>query len=107
MSSSRLFAQALSGFSISPLFWVNADENASLMIPLSESEIDIAVFSSKSNSALGPHSFSTTFFKRLWPDLKHLVYAIIQGTLDTSKLNYAALSLIPKVKELIRSVSSS
>lgn len=105
--SSLLGAQPDSGLSISPILWppeslVSAAENADLMMLLSEKEIYVAVDSSKSNSAPGLDGFSVSFFKKFWPVLKYLVYAIIQrfclGTVDISRLNYAVLTLIPKVK---------
>lgn len=77
-------------------------DNAYLSIPLSSKEIEAAVFSSKSNSGPGPDGFSAAFFKKFWPVLKPLVCAIVQGfclgSVDISRLNYAVLTLIPKVK---------
>src|ERR1041385_6741578 len=71
------------------------------MLPLSEEEINSAVFSSNPNSAPGPDGFSVTFFQKFWASIRFLVYAIIQGfclgSVDISRLNYATLSLIPKV----------
>src|ERR1041385_5054809 len=72
------------------------------MLPLSDEEIDTSVLSSNANSAPGPDGFSITFFQKFWASIRFLVYAIIQGfclgTVDISRLNYATLSLIPKVK---------
>ena len=49
-----------------------------------------------------PDGFSIPFFRRFWSILRPLVCAIIQGfclgNVDISRLNYAILSLIPKVK---------
>lgn len=96
-----------SGFAISPSLWlvvsrVSEDDNLDLMIPLSTSEIDDAVASSNSNSAPCPDGFSFTLLKQFRPVLKFLVYVVIQvfclGTVDISHLNYAVLSVIPKVK---------
>lgn len=60
------------------------------------------VSASNSNSTPGPDGFSNSFFKKFRPVLKSLICAIIQGfclgTVDLSQLNYATLSLIPKVK---------
>lgn len=73
-------------------------------VPLSHAEIDEVVASSMSNSSPGPEGFSIPFFKKFWDVLKHLVYAIIQGsclgTVDISRLNYAVISLIRKVKQV-------
>lgn len=67
--SSSLAAQSPSALSISPNLWphaslVSATENAALMIPLSNKEIDEAVASSNSNSAPTPDGFSIPFFKK-------------------------------------------
>ena len=79
-----------------------AEENAALMVPLSHEEIELVVSSWKPNSASGSDGFSLSFFKKFWPVLKHLVYAIIiglcLGTVDISRLNYVIISLLPKLK---------
>ena len=54
------------------------------------------------NAASGPDGFSIPFFKKFCPQLRDLVYKVIQGfwlgTVDVSRLNYAVITLIPKVK---------
>ena len=105
--SSLLGAKPQSGLSISPHLWssglkISPEENASLMIPLSDQEIWDVVNSANPNAASGPDGFSIPFFRRFWPQLKQLVCSVIQGfclgTVDISRLNYAVISLIPKVK---------
>lgn len=72
------------------------------MLPLMDEEVEAAVFSSKPGSAPGPDGFSMPFFRQFWGVLKPLVFSICQGfclgTVDLSRLNYAVLTLIPKVK---------
>lgn len=105
--SSLLSAVPSSGFRIFPNMWspdarISVEDNAALMVPLSPEEINEVVSSSNSNSAPGPDGFSITFFKKFWSVLKHLVYVIIigfcLGMVDISRLNYAIISLVPKVK---------
>ncbi|KAE8818216.1 Peroxidase [Hordeum vulgare] len=90
---------------------ISPAENDALIVPLSDEEIWDVIKSANSNAASGRHGFSIPFFKRFWPQLKALVYKIIQGfclvTVDISCLNYAVISLIPKVKgaELISQFS--
>lgn len=105
--STLLAAQPSSPLALCSNFWpasalISSDENLALFIPLSYAEIDEVVTASNSNSAPGPDGFSITFFKKFCPLLKGLVYSIIQGfclgMVDISRLNYAILSLVPKVK---------
>ena len=102
---SLLSASPLSAMSISPQLWptdahISYAENLELLTPLSKAEIDEVVATSKSNSTPGRDGFSMSFFKKFWPVMKFLVYAIIQGlgTIDIFRLNYAVISLVPKVK---------
>ena len=81
---------------------VSQEENPDLMIPYSEEEIFSAITKANPNSASGPDGFSIPFFKKFWPILKNLICQVIQGyclgTVDISRLNYAIISLIAKVK---------
>lgn len=68
--SSLLAAQPPSPLSISANFWppaalISQEENESLLIPLSDSEIDEVVASSNSNSTTVPDGFSIPFFKKV------------------------------------------
>ena len=105
--STLLEAKPPSGLSISPSLWnmglkVSAEDNAALMIPLSDQEIWDIVNSANPNAASGPDDFSIPFFRKFWPQLKQLVCSVIQGFylgyIDISRLNYAVITLIPKVK---------
>lgn len=96
-----------SGFMLSPQAWgpegqVSDADNQLLMTPLSDEEIEVAIFSSKPSSAPGPDGFSVPFFQKIWGVLKPLVLSICKGfclgTVDISRLNYAVLTLIPKLK---------
>ena len=71
---SLLGAKPQSGFSISPSLWniglkILPEENASLMIPLSDQGIWDVVNSSNPNAAFGPDGFSIPFFQKFWPQL--------------------------------------
>ena len=70
--SSLLGAKPPSGLSISPHLWssglkISPEENASLMIPLSDQEIWDVVNSANTNAASGPDGFSIPFFRKFWP----------------------------------------
>ena len=106
--SSLLSAKPEVGFRLASAFWssheqISNDENEGLLIPLSEDEIFDTIHSANSNAASGPDGFSIPFFRQFWPQLTGLIQATIQGfwlgTIDISRLNYAVLTLIPKVKE--------
>ena len=81
---------------------ISADENAALMLPLSDKEIWDVINSANPNAASGPDGFSIPFFRKFWPQLRQLICNVIQGfclgTIDISRLNYAVITLIPKVK---------
>ena len=67
--SSLLGAKPPSGFSISPSLWnlglkISPEENASLMIPLSDQEIWDVVNTANPNAASGPDGFSIPFFRK-------------------------------------------
>ena len=108
----RFFSNLLSakpdlGFALAPGFWAPLDrishaDNELLLIPPSEEEIFDTIRTANSNAASGPDGFSIPFFRQFWPQLKGLISAVIQGywlgSVDISRLNYAVLSLIPKVK---------
>ena len=95
------------GFSLAPGFWppleqLSSVDNDLLLIPPSEEEIFETIRTANSNAASGPDGFSIPFFRHFWPQLKCLIKAIIRGfwlgTVDISRLSYAVLTLIPKIK---------
>jgi hypothetical protein len=55
----------------------------------------------KSDTAPGPDGFPVLFFKRFWPcinlGLLHIINDFMLGRIDMSRLNFAILTLIPKV----------
>ena len=65
-------------------------------------EIDRAVHDMKTGTAPGPDGWPVEFFKKFWSKLKSLFYELVNGfalgTVDLSRLNYGAISMIPKVK---------
>lgn len=105
--SSLLAAKPDSGLSFAADFWDNDNkisdaENMGLMIPISDEEIYTVVSSANMPDASGPDGFSFPFFTKFWPELRGLIYKIIQGfclrTVDISRLNYVVITIIPKVK---------
>ena len=81
---------------------VSQEENDRLALAFLPKEIDQALHGMKTSTAPGPDGWPVEFFKKFWPCLKHLFYDIVNGfalgTVDLSRLNYGAISLIPKVK---------
>jgi hypothetical protein len=91
---------------LAPATWLNShrfseEENAMLMVTFSESEFDAIIREMKSDTAPGPDGFPMLFFKRFWPNIKHGILHILNdfvlGRTDISRLNFAILTLIPKV----------
>lgn len=78
------------------------EENHALSLSLSCEEIEAVINSANMISASVPDGFLIPFFGKFWPALRDLVCVIIQGlclgTVDISRLNYAILYLIPKVR---------
>ena len=73
--STLLGAKPPSGLFISPSLWdlssrVSAEENAALMIPLSDKQIWDVVNFANPNAASGPDGFSIPFFRKFWPQLR-------------------------------------
>jgi hypothetical protein len=92
--------------SLSPRTWplhaqVSREDNNHLMVTFSESELDYIVREMKSDTAPGPDGFPILFFKRFWPNVKlgvlHILNDFMLGRIDISRLNFAILTLIPKV----------
>jgi hypothetical protein len=92
--------------SLSPRTWpttsqVSLEDNNQLMITFTETELDFIVREMKSDTAPGPDGFPVLFFKRFWPNVKlgvlHILNDFMLGRIDISCLNFAILTLIPKV----------
>jgi hypothetical protein len=87
-------------------FWgasdlVTNEENRGLTAPFLEKED--AVFGSYSEGAPGPDGLSFLFYQKLWDivkdDLLKLVKGFQDSELDLFRLNFATLTLIPKVED--------
>lgn len=80
---------------------VSDSANMALIVPFSEDEIRIAVFSMGSDKALGPDGFSMAFYQTYWDiikgDLSSMFADFHLGNLDISKLNRDNICLIFKV----------
>ena len=81
---------------------VSQEENEGLVLSFLPEEIDRALHDMKTDTAPGPDGWPVEFFKKFRPNLKQLFYDIVNGfalgTVDLVRLNYGAISLIPKVK---------
>ena len=95
-------------FKLGQNFWeeedkVSRNENELLIAPFSELEIKNAIFSCYAEGALGPDGLSFLFYQKFWDliknDVVHLFDAFHRGDLELKRLNFALVSLIPKVGE--------
>lgn len=91
--------------SLAPNVWdaskmVSDADNAAILLSFSDEEIEGALKAMKTDTAPGPDGFPVAFFKKCWPWLKPLIFAIIKGfalgQVNISRINYAILALIPK-----------
>lgn len=91
-------------------FWdpedkVSEVENRHLVAPFSEAEIKSAVFSCYAKGAPGPDVLSFIFYHKFWDLVKDDLIALFndfnKGTLDLSRLNFALVTLIPKVGDAV------
>jgi len=89
-------------------FWeeedkVSRNENELLIAPFSESEIKDAIFSYYAEGAPWPNGLSFLFYQKFWNliknDMVHLFNDFHRGDLDLKRLNFALVTLIPKVGE--------
>ena len=66
-------------------------------------EIKRVIMEMKENSAPGPNGFGDLFFKRFWDLIKGAVLDMFRDlwarNLDIRRLNYGAITLVPKLKE--------
>jgi hypothetical protein len=89
-------------------FWdaedlVTPKENRGLIAPFSEQEVKEAVFGSYAKGAPGPDGLLFLFYQKIWDtikdDLLKLVNNFQDNKLDLFRLNFATLTLIPKVED--------
>ena len=90
------------------IFWeeedkVSRNENELLIAPFSESKIKDTIFSCYAEGAPGPDGLSFLFYQKFWNiiknDVVHLFNDFHRGDLDLKRLNFALVTLIPKVEE--------
>lgn len=90
---------------LDPAFWSDQENLTSAEVealekPFSEEEIKNAIMESYSCGAPGPDGLSFLFYQTFWHVIKHDFMALVRDferdVLDTSKLNYAIVTLIPK-----------
>ena len=95
-------------FKLGQNFWeeedkVSRNENELLIAPFSESEIKDVIFSCYAEGAPGPDGLSFLFYQKFWNliknDVVHLFNDFHRGDLDLKRLNFALVTLIPKVGE--------
>jgi hypothetical protein len=95
-------------FSLNNQFWeprnrVSPMENIALTSPFSQKEIKDAMFDSYAEGAAGPDRLSFLFYQKLWGiikgDLINLVQTFHGGKLDLFRINFATLTLIPKIDD--------
>jgi hypothetical protein len=96
-------------FSLMKDFWETGDrvtpaENDALQAPFKEKEVREDVFSCYPEGAPGPDGLPSLFFQKYWEivkgDVMRLVKRFLEGTLDLFRLNFAAITLIPKVDDV-------
>jgi hypothetical protein len=89
-------------------FWapeekVTSSEREELEAPFRIEEVKADVFNSYSEGAPGPDGLSFLFYQKFWDiikgDLMKLVHDFQGGRLDLFRINFATLTLIPKVEE--------
>lgn len=89
-------------------FWdesqkVSAEENESLVAPFSEAKIKEAVFSCYLEGAVGLDGLPFLLYPKFWDivkaDLVNLFTEFFKGDLDIYRLNFALVTLIPKVPD--------
>ncbi|KAL6640643.1 hypothetical protein ACP70R_021766 [Stipagrostis hirtigluma subsp. patula] len=79
------------------------EERILLEAPFTMEELELAVKQMKTNTAPGPNGFPVLFFKRFWPKIrtvfKEMLDDFFDHNLNLGRLNYGAITLIPKIKD--------
>jgi hypothetical protein len=95
-----------SGVNLGSDFWeegdkVTREENVLLIAPFTEAEIKEAIFSCYSEGGPCPDGLPFLFYQKFWDVVKGDLVALFKdfhkGNLDLSRLNFALVTLIPKV----------
>jgi hypothetical protein len=87
----------------SPRDLVTEEENDILCAPFSEAEIKETIFSCYAEGAHGPDGLPFLFYQKFWDLIKEDIVGMFldfhKGELSLSRLNFAMLTLIPKVED--------
>lgn len=95
-------------FKLGQDFWeeedkVSRNENELLIAPFTKTKIKEAIFSCYAEGAPRPDGLSFLFYQKFWNLIKNDVVALFddfhKGVLDLKRLNFALITLIPKVGE--------
>lgn len=85
---------------------VSDEENSWLCRPFTEKEIKDALDLMEKNKAAGPDKIPIEFYQSCWNiiknDIVQLFYDFHNLRVDISRLNYAIITLLPKIKEASR-----
>jgi hypothetical protein len=97
-------------FCLNKNFWdpedlVLLDEKDEMEAPFSEDEIRDVVYSCYAEGAPGPDGLSFLFYHKFWDivkgDIMNMFRDFYEGGIDLFRLNFAMLTLIPKVEDAI------
>jgi hypothetical protein len=84
---------------------ISSKQNASLMRPIMQAEVDQVVQDLPKGKAPSPSGFTTDFFHYCWPMLKEEVWQLVEESRRSGKflpmLNATFLTLIPKEERVI------
>jgi hypothetical protein len=100
----------MGSFSLGEGFWnpgemVSENDNLELEKPFSLEEIKVVVFSCYPEGSPGPDGLAFLFYQKFWDSIKDDLYSMFlefhRGGLDLFRLNFAMLTLIPKVDDAV------
>lgn len=101
-------AEAFAGVHLASDFWdredlVSREGNEMLELSFSENEIKDAIFSCCLEGAPSPDDLPFLFYQKFWNVVKKDIIALFddlfKGELDLCRLNFALVTLIPKVDD--------
>jgi exonuclease III len=79
---------------------INSEQNTTLMRPITQSEVNLAVKDMPPGKAPGPDGFTTDFFHYCWDMIKEEVWLVVEESRTSgqvlSALNATFITLIPK-----------
>lgn len=75
--------------------------NDFLTVPFIINELEVALSSTRTNTAPRPDGFPVTFYKKFWPLVGRQMFELLgdftKGRLDIKRLNYVIISFFPKI----------